>query len=63
MSFFFIKLIEEDYIFMLQCFYLADKIEYIPQPLYNYIQYNSQSTTFNTSPNNFFLDIDKSSFS
>ena len=25
----------EDYIFMLQCFYLADKIEYIPQPLYN----------------------------
>lgn len=33
----------EDYIFMLQCFHWADKIEYISHPLYNYIQYNTQS--------------------
>lgn len=33
----------EDYIFMIQCFYFANKIEYIPQAFYNYVQYNDLS--------------------
>lgn len=33
----------EDCIFMIQCFYLANKIDYIPYPFYNYVQYNNSS--------------------
>lgn len=33
----------EDSIFMIQCFYFANKIEYIPQAFYNYVQYNDLS--------------------